>query len=242
MSQQLGSVQQSLIQSERLISMGKLAAGVAHEINNPLTGILSYAEDLMEETDPSDPRYEDYEVIVHEALRCRQIVRGLLDFARQDSPQLNRIHPRELIDNAMAVVVRQAVFQNIRIEVDADENTPTLEVDPVQIEQVLVNLLINAQQAMPNGGRILVRTRGVDGGERVEFCIKDEGTGIPPEIRSRVFEPFFSTKDGKTDGLGLAVCLGIVQQHGGSIEIESETEKGTTFRIVLPTARRTKKG
>jgi two-component system NtrC family sensor kinase len=118
MSRQLDTVQQGLIQSERLISMGKLAAGVAHEINNPLTGILSYAEDLMEGMEPSDPRYKDYKVIVHEALRCRQIVRGLLDFARQDAPRLTHIHPRELIESALDVLRHQAVFRNIQFQLD----------------------------------------------------------------------------------------------------------------------------
>jgi two-component system NtrC family sensor kinase len=242
MSRQLDTFQQSLIQSERLISMGKLAAGVAHEINNPLTGILSYAEDLMEDTDPADPRYKDYKVIVHEALRCRQIVRGLLDFARQDAPRLTNIHPRELMESALDVVAKLAVFRNIQFQLDVDEDTPVMEVDPVQIEQVLVNLIINAQQAMPDGGRIVLGARVLDDGNRVEFSVEDDGAGIPSEIRSRIFEPFFSTKDGKTDGLGLAVCLGIVQQHGGTIDIESEMNKGTTFRFVLPIARHRREG
>jgi two-component system NtrC family sensor kinase len=238
MSQQLATIQQSLIQSERLIYMGKLAAGVAHEINNPLTGILSYAEDLMEDTDSSDPRYEDYKVIVHEAMRCRQIVRGLLDFARQDAPRLTHIHPRDLIKRAMDVVARQAVFRNIRFHVDVGEDLPVMEVDPVQIEQVLVNLIVNAQQAMPDGGNIILGAECTKDGGRVEFFVKDDGPGVPSEIQPQIFEPFFSTKDGKTDGLGLAVCLGIVQQHGGTIDLESEPEKGTTFRVVLPVARR----
>ncbi len=234
MSQRLETAQQNLIQSERLISMGKLAAGVAHEINNPLTGILSYAEDLMEDTNASDPRRKDYEVIVHEALRCRQIVRSLLDFARQDAPSLIRVRPGELIERSLDVVVRQAAFLNIRFVQNIEENLPTIEVDPVQIQQVLVNLFVNAQQAMPEGGDIILAARRADGGKRVEFSVKDQGTGIPPEVRSRIFEPFFSTKEGVTDGLGLSVCLGIVQRHDGTIELESGPETGTIFRFVLP--------
>lgn len=237
MSQQLGTVQQGLIQSERLISMGKLAAGVAHEINNPLTGILSYAEDLMEDADPSDQRYKDYKVIVHQALRCRRIVRGLLDFARQDSPRLEYAHPEVLIGNALAVVRHQAVFRNIQFQLIVEDDTPSLEVDPVQIEQVLVNLIVNAQQAMPEGGTITLGARALNNGHDVEFSVSDEGVGIPSEIRAQIFEPFFSTKDGKTDGLGLAVCMGIIQQHGGIIDLESEPQKGTIFRVVLPVAR-----
>jgi two-component system NtrC family sensor kinase len=238
MSHQLGTVQQGLIQSERLISMGKLAAGVAHEINNPLTGILSYAEDLMEDTEPSDQRYKDYKVIVHQTLRCRQIVRGLLDFARQDAPRLAQVHPRVLIGNALDVVAHHAVFRNIQFQLRVEENIPAVEVDPVQIEQVLVNLIVNAQQAMPDGGNITVGARCMNHRSQVEFLVEDEGPGIPSEIRSQIFEPFFSTKDGKTDGLGLAVCLGIIQQHGGAIDFESGPKNGTTFRVVLPVARR----
>lgn len=238
MSHQLGTVQQGLIQSERLISMGKLAAGVAHEINNPLTGILSYAEDLMEDTEPSDQRYKDYKVIVHQTLRCRQIVRGLLDFARQDAPRLAQVHPRVTIGNALDVVSHHAVFRNIQFHLHVEENIPAVEVDPVQIEQVLVNLIVNAQQAMPDGGNITVGARCLNDGSQVEFLVKDDGPGIPSGIRSQIFEPFFSTKDGKTDGLGLAVCLGIVQQHGGAIDFESGPKNGTTFRVVFPVARR----
>lgn len=237
MSRRLDMLQKGLIQSERLISMGKLAAGVAHEINNPLTGILSYAEDLVEETDPADPRRKDCEVIQHEALRCRRIVRDLLDFARQETPSPRRTHPRELVAKALDMVARQAAFQNIRFTQDIQDDLPLIEVDPVQIQQVLVNLIINAQQAMKKGGVLVVGARRNGDEGRVEFLVQDEGTGIPSEIRSRIFEPFYSTKGGETDGLGLAVSLGIVQQHGGSIEVESELGKGTAFRIVLPVER-----
>ncbi len=236
MSRQLSDVQQSLIQSERLISMGKLAAGVAHEINNPLTGILSYAEDLLARTTPGDPHREDYEVIVREALRCRQIVRGLLDFARQDPASPALVRPGDILEKAVDVVVRQSVFRNIKFEREVAAELPRVLADPVQMEQVLINLIVNAQQAMPNGGVITLGVRSADGGNRVEFSVRDEGTGIPPEIRSRIFDPFFSTKGGKTDGLGLAVCLGIVRQHGGKIDFESEPGRGTIFRVALATA------
>jgi len=234
MAGQLADTQQSLIQSERLISMGKLAAGVAHEINNPLTGIVSYAEALAEDAAPSDPHRKDYEVILNEALRCRQIVRGLLDFARQDAPALAPSHPKELIEKTLDVVARQATFRNIAFEKHIEPDLPPVDVDPLQIEQVLLNLLVNAQQAMPAGGRIVLGARQLAGAGRVELSVQDEGTGIPPEIRPRIFEPFFSTKRGKTDGLGLAVCLGIVQRHGGAIEVESQPGKGTIFRVTLP--------
>jgi two-component system NtrC family sensor kinase len=234
MNQQLAAMQQGLIQSERLISMGKLAAGVAHEINNPLTGILSYAEDLQEGADPADPRRKDYEVIVREALRCRQIVRSLLDFARQDRPVRMRTHPRNLVERSLDVVARQATFRNIRFLCEIEDDLPAIEVDPTQIQQVMVNLIVNAQQAMPEGGKIVLVAQLSKDGSQVEFSVRDEGIGIPPEIRSHIFDPFFSTKGGKTDGLGLSICLGIVQSHGGTIDLVSEVGKGTTFRFLIP--------
>lgn len=237
MSRQLATMQEKLIQSERLISMGKLAGGVAHEINNPLTGILSYAEDLAEDAEPSDPRRKDYEVIVREALRCRQIVRSLLDFARQDEPRPVRSHPRVLIEKALDVVIRQASFRNIRFVRDMEEDLPAIEVDPLQIEQVIVNLVVNAQQAMPRGGKIIVGARASRDRRHVEFYVRDNGVGIPAELRAQIFEPFFSTKGGKTSGLGLSICLGIVQRHGGTIRLESETGQETTFAFTLPVVR-----
>jgi two-component system NtrC family sensor kinase len=232
MTEQLSATQQSLIQSERLISMGKLAAGVAHEINNPLTGILSYAEDLAESAGPSDPRRKDYQVILNQALRCRRIVRSLLDFTRQDAPRVAPANPGDLIEKAVEVVVRQAAFRDIVFERRIEADLPLIEVDRLQIEQILLNLILNAQQAMPLGGRIVLGARRAGEG-RVELSVEDEGPGIPPGIRSRIFEPFFSTKGGRTDGLGLAVCLGIVQQHEGSIEVESQPGQATVFRVTL---------
>jgi two-component system NtrC family sensor kinase len=234
MNQQLVTIQQGLIQSERLISMGKLAAGVAHEINNPLTGILSYSEDLLEGSEPSDPRRKDYEVIMREALRCRQIVRSLLDFARQDKPARVRTHPRNLVERALDVIARQAAFRNIHFSCEIEDDLPAIEVDPVQIQQVLINLIVNAQQAMPDSGEVVLAVRRNEDGTKVEFSVADNGHGIAPEIRAHIFDPFFSTKGGKTDGLGLSVCLGIVQAHDGAIEVESEVGKGTTFRFAIP--------
>jgi two-component system NtrC family sensor kinase len=237
MSEQLAAIQQRLIQSERLISMGKLAAGVAHEINNPLTGILAYAENLKEDAEPSDPRRKDYEVIVHEALRCRQIVRGLLEFARQDASSFVHVLPGDLIERAWNVFARQAAFRNIAFERRIEEGLPPIEVDPTQIQQVLVNLIVNAQQAMPDGGTIVLAAGRSEEGNQVEFLVKDQGHGISKEIHSRIFEPFFSTKGGEMDGLGLAICLSIVHQHGGTIDFHSEPGSGTTFRVLLPFTR-----
>jgi len=242
MSQRLSNIQQSLVRSERLISMGKLAAGVAHEINNPLTGILSYAEGLLSEAKPDDPLRGDYAVIVHEALRCRQIVRSLLDFARQGTPAFALVSPQDIIEKAVNVLVRLPAFHQITFERRIEPGLPAIHADPVQIEQVLINLIVNAQEAMPNGGTIVLGAGSSGGGNQVQFSVKDEGAGIPPEIHSRIFDPFFSTKGGKTDGLGLAVCLGIVQQHEGTIDFQSEPGQGTVFHVTLPVSKETGQG
>jgi len=237
MSQKLSNTQQNLLRSERLISMGKLAAGVAHEINNPMTGILSYAEGLLSEAEPNDPRRKDYAVIVHEALRCRQIVRSLLDFSRQGTPALVQVRPQDIIEKAVNVLVKLAPFHDIAFERQIEAGLPTILADPGQIEQVLINLIVNAQEAMPKGGKIVLGAGCSSGGNQVQFSVRDEGTGIPPEIQSRIFDPFFSTKGGKTDGLGLAVCLGIVQQHRGTIDFQSQPGQGTVFRVTLPVSK-----
>jgi two-component system NtrC family sensor kinase len=242
MGRRRAEAENQLLHSEKQASVGRLAAGVAHEINNPLTGILAYAEDLKEDAKPSDPRRKDYEVIVQEALRCRQIVRSLLDFARQDASSFARVHAGDLIEKALNVLTRQAAFRNIAFERRIEEGLPPIEVDPTQIQQVLVNLIVNAQQAMPEGGTIVLAAGRSEEGNQVEFLVKDQGHGISQEIRSQIFEPFFSTKDGKTEGLGLAVCFGIVQQHGGTIDFHSEPGSGTTFRVLLPFARNSDPG
>lgn len=234
MSDRLVAVQRQLIDSERLISMGRLAAGVAHEINNPLAGILSYAEALVEDAQSNDPLLEDYVVIHHEALRCRRIVRDLLEFARQDAPSFGAVSIGQVAERAIKVVARQATFHDIEIIQTIKPSLPLVEGDSVQLQQVMINLIINAQQAMPKGGKITIGAAQGKRPEEVSFWVSDEGPGVPPDMRKRIFEPFYSTKQGRTSGLGLAVCHGIVDSHGGSIEIDEHDGKGATFRVNLP--------
>jgi two-component system, NtrC family, sensor kinase len=235
MSERLGSLRESLIRNERLISMGKLAAGVAHEINNPLTGILSYAEDLVEGTAESDPRRADYEIIVREAIRCRTIIRNLLDFAGDGKPRRVPLHPGKLIEQSLALLTRRKDFAGISLVREIEPGLPEVIGNPVQIQQVLINLIVNARQAMPQGGKITVGAiaRGLNS---VSLFVRDQGPGVPADIRERIFEPFFSTKDGYSDGLGLAVCLGIVERLGGRIEQENVPQGGAIFSVILPAA------
>jgi signal transduction histidine kinase len=237
MERELEKKERELIESDRLASLGKLAAGVAHEINNPLTGILTFAEDLLEDSEEEDPRREDYKVIHHEALRCREIVKGLLDFARQDKITQQPLHINPIVMQNFSLVKRLASFQNIEITHDLADDLPVVVGDPTQLQQVFLNMMVNASEAMPQGGELYIATR-LTLENMVDISFSDTGDGISPEILKNIFEPFFSTKGGKTSGLGLAVSWGIIQQHGGQIDVETALGQGTRFHILLPAERK----
>jgi two-component system NtrC family sensor kinase len=234
MQAKLATSQRQLITAEKLASIGKLAASVAHEINNPLTGILTFAEDLADESEPDDPRVDDYKLIQREAIRCREIVRQLLDFSRQDKPSLRSIDMNEILSHTVTFVSRQALFRNITIETDLQNHLPPVTADSTQVEQVILGILVNASEIMPDGGEIHIRTTTVNQGREVEVSIRDTGPGIPEENLGRIFEPFFSTKGGSSLGIGLAVSWNIISQHGGRLEAESKPGGGATFRIIMP--------
>jgi two-component system NtrC family sensor kinase len=234
MQEKLLLSQRQLITAEKLASIGKLAASVAHEINNPLTGILTFAEDLVESSNSDDPRSSDYEVIRRQAIRCRQIVRQLLDFARQEKPNLRPVDMNEVLLHTVKFVSKQAVFRNIIINNDFYTNLPAVVADPIQIEQVILDLLVNAAEAMPEGGSIFIASSLRPRTQEVEVSIRDTGPGIAEENLQHIFEPFFSTKGGKSMGIGLAVSWNIINQHGGRLEVQSKPGEGVTFRILMP--------
>ena len=236
MQEKLLVSQRQLVMNEKLASVGKLAAGVAHEINNPLTGILAFAEDLLDEAEEDDPRREDYEVIRRETLRCREIVRNLLDFSRQEQLSVGKIEINDVVKKTVRLVEKLAKFQNISLTVELGDNLPQILGDAGQLQQVLLNLLVNASEAMPQSGEIKVISRIETDSKMICVDVIDNGKGISPESLEKIFEPFYSTKGGKTSGLGLAVSWGIVEQHGGKIEVESEQGKGTAFHVFLPVA------
>jgi two-component system NtrC family sensor kinase len=238
MSRKLAQSQARLLHSERLGSMGLLAAGVAHELNNPMTGILAYTESLIEETDPDDPRIADLRVIEKETLRCRGIVRDLLDFVRQDTPLMVLESLDSVVALALRLVKRQASFRDVTIIHDPGPDIPPLEIDPAQIQQVILNLLINAADAMTGQGIIRISSRHRRAEHLIELAISDDGPGIPEDLVHRIFEPFFSTKDRRSNGLGLSISQSIVQRHGGRIEIETSSRSGTTFRLLFDASRR----
>jgi len=221
-----------LVQSTKLAALGKLAAGVAHEINNPLSGVLAFAEDMLDDFDQDTSHYKDINVIIRETLRCRDIVRNLLDFARQDNPKFEEQDPNMIIDQAVSLVEKLPQFRNININLDKNENIPKIQCDLYQIQQVLLNLMLNATEAMKENGALTIIT---DYERRHNHCVisvEDNGPGIPENLIDKIFEPFFSTKG--TNGLGLAVSWGIIERHRGIIEVDIAENGGAIFRIVLP--------
>jgi two-component system NtrC family sensor kinase len=240
-NEQLASAQEALMQSEKLASMGQLAAGIAHEVNNPLGTVLMLAHILLEELPPDDPRREDLELVVGEADRCKKIVSGLLHFARKNKVEAQRVDVAELVQ-AVADKLRK-VSGKVTVAVDRQAGDTEAEIDRDQILQVLTNLTSNALAAMPGGGKLTLRCGGKD--DEVWLAVADTGTGIPEEIRKKIFEPFFTTKKaGEGTGLGLAVTYGVVKMHHGDVRLKSNADAGqgptgTTFTITLPRKRRT---
>jgi signal transduction histidine kinase/DNA-binding response OmpR family regulator len=232
---ELRNVQSQLIRVEQLASIGQLAAGVAHEINNPLGVILGFAETLSEQAKPGDVSYEPLKLIERETLRCKRIVQNLLDFSRHSELTLARTDLRQVIDATVAVLATQIAQQGIQVERVYADNLPLLLADAQQLQQVFTNITLNAIQAMPTGGKLGFSAQ-VEGRELV-VRIRDTGAGIPPENLSRIFDPFFTTKEvGQGTGLGLSVSFAIVKRHSGTIEVESIIGKGSCFAIKLPLA------
>jgi two-component system NtrC family sensor kinase len=230
------ATQEKIKGTEKLATIGQLAAGVAHEINNPLGGILVYTHLLLEDTPPGDPRRGNLEKIARETERVRNTVRGLLEFARQTESKVEDADVNALILATLDLVNKHILFENIKLVKELDDDLPILAIDKDKIRQVLINVIMNAAEAMENrGGQLRVATRYAAPERQVEIKVSDTGCGISPENLRRVFEPFFTTKDvGRGVGLGLAISYGIVKKHGGSIDIQSRVDKGTTVTISLP--------
>jgi two-component system NtrC family sensor kinase len=230
---QLKAMQGHLIQAEKLAAIGKLAAGVAHEINNPLTGVLTNSSLMLQDLAPDDPRRDDVQTIVDETLRCRKIVKGLLDFARQTKPMKQAVNLNQVVDDVLSLVRNQATFQNIAFDTRFQADLPAVMADKDQMRQVVLNIVINAAEALLKGGEIRVTSSLDRAANFVCLSVVDTGPGIPEEIRSRLFEPFFTTKASGT-GLGLAIAYGIMERHRGTITVASKVGQGTTISLRLP--------
>lgn len=232
---ELKSAHQRLLQTERLASMGQLSAAVAHEINNPLGTVLLFSHILLKRLKGGEPEKEDIEMIVSEATRCKGIVRGLLDFARQSRLSKSSTNIKNLLGKVLSILKIKAQAASIDITSEIEENIPLMMVDEAQIKQMFLNIIENGIDAISDGGKIRVNIThsGTDG--IVIIKISDTGCGISGENLSKLFTPFFTTKeDKKGTGLGLAIVYGIVKMHCGDISVESELGHGTTFRICLP--------
>ncbi|MGZ5477995.1 MAG: sensor histidine kinase [Candidatus Aminicenantales bacterium] len=232
-TRELRETQDQLVVSEKLASLGKMAAGVAHEINNPLTTILLNSHFLLERPGLDACEEENLKLIADETARCAGIVGGLLDFARQTPSQAAPTDLNDLIDRTLLLIEMQASVRNIRIERALDRALPAIEIDKNKIQQVFSNLAINALEAMPNGGTLAVASLMSRDGTHVEITFTDTGVGISKENIPRLFDPFFTTKSFGT-GLGLAVSYGIIRQRGGTILVRSEVGKGTVFTVRIP--------
>ncbi len=236
-TKELQEMQEHLIQSEKLASLGKLAAGIAHEINNPLGGILLYSHLLLEDLGNDSPYAENLKKIIKETVRSKEIVKGLLEFARPKEPEMNVVNLNDVINYSLGILEKQALFQNVKIRKEMDIKLPRIIGDASQLQQVFMNIIINAAEAMNGDGDLFIRTYD---DERGCVCaeVTDTGCGISKDNIQRIFEPFFTTKPvGKGTGLGLAISYGIIKRHNGDIKVKSEEGKGTTFIIMFPIAK-----
>ncbi len=233
-TREIKEMQSVLLRSEKLASLGELVAGIAHELNNPLTGIMIHASLISDDPKLNKELKKDCQTVIHESRRCSKIVKELLDFARVSDSQKTRQPVRKAINRTAALIEHNVDFKNIKIVKDFAPDLPEILIDASQIEQVLINIMINAGQAMPEGGELSIKTEMGTTGDHIYIRIKDTGCGIPEENIEKLFDPFFSTKGHHGTGLGLSVSYGIIQSHGGEITVSSEPGKGTTFTIVLP--------
>jgi two-component system NtrC family sensor kinase len=233
--EELEATQSQLVHTEKIASLGRMAAGVAHEINNPLAGILIYAELLQRDLAANDVHRENIEVIINQTMRCQQIVHRLLDFSRQSLGEKKLFDVNDIINRCVELISHQAFFHNITVVRNLDPFLPQIVGDPGQLQQVFTNLLLNAADAMNGQGQITVASSPTPAQDGIILTFTDTGSGIPPEILDKIFEPFFTTKPpGKGTGLGLSIVYGVIQRHGGTISAESPLTGGTTFTITLP--------
>jgi len=240
MMHELARRQELLVQAHKLKAIGTLSAGVAHELNNPLNNILITVETLREEyaelTD--EERLERLQDIVAESERARRIIRNLLDFTRESEMKADLLQVDDLLNETLALVQNQLKHARVKVVREAGANLPPVLGDRPPLQQVFLNLILNAVDAMPQGGTLTITTRRTPDGDYVAVDVADTGVGIPEHLLASIFDPFFTTKPhGKGSGLGLSVSLGIVRRHGGDIRVRSRRGEGSTFTVLLPVAK-----
>ena len=243
---ELKAANEHVLHVEKMVSLGKMAAVVAHEINNPLSGILTYAKLLkrwIDKVGVEEGRRKEMkdclDLIESESKRCGDLVKNLLKFSRSAPLNMEWNDLNSVVNRTVMLVQHQMDLAGIQVQTELDPMLPTVQCDGAQLEQVFLALIMNAHDAMPKGGNLWVRTRYLPQSEQIEIQIRDDGSGISPEVMKQLFEPFFTTKEGgRGVGLGLAISRGIVERHRGVIEVESQLGKGTTFYIFIPTGAR----
>jgi two-component system NtrC family sensor kinase len=221
------------VKTEKLSSLGRLAAGIAHEINNPLAAILLYSTSMLKDVPEDSPNREGLEIIVHETVRCRGIIQELLEFSRERESRKVLANVNKIVEKALAILENEFRLRRVRVEKEMSPHIPEMLLDVNQMEQVFINFLVNAMEAIPGEGVVTIRTREDEEGKGLKIDIEDNGIGISEEYKDRVFEPFFSTKP-KGTGLGLPVNFGIVEKHQGRITVFSEPGQGTRMVVWLP--------
>lgn len=232
---------QLALQTEKMSALGRLAAGIAHEINNPLAGILLFSTNLRKKVQEQGPLKEGLDVIIREAIRCKTIIQELLEFSRNREPRMVPSDINEIIKKALSILENEFRLQRIQVSKNLTTQIEKISLDENQVEQVLVNILLNAIQATPGQGKITVKSDMNSKRNIVKVVISDTGCGIAPQHLSKIFEPFFSTKE-KGTGLGLAVSYGIVKNHQGNIEVASQPGKGACFTITFPRHKESSQG
>jgi PAS domain S-box-containing protein len=240
--QQAQELEQQLIMSGRLVSLGEVTASMAHEFNNPLGIIMGFVEDMLSGMDPADPDYRALQIIDEESKRCRQIVKDLMEYARPRSTDFCPTSIAEAIEKTLQLVENRLYKQKVAVEKKLDPDLPRIQADSQQLEQVMVNLYLNAIDAMPEGGKLIVEAKIAqsDGMAPVAvITVADTGFGIAETDLPKIFQPFFTAKKRRGMGLGLPICQRIVKNHGGRIEVDSEPGKGAIFKIHLPSEQRT---
>ena len=234
--QQASELEQQLIASGRLVSLGEVTASMAHEFNNPLGIVMGFVQELIGETNGSDPRYQSLKIIDEETKRCQRIIQELLQFSRPGNIEFSLTNIREVVDKTLAMVKNHLFKQQIESIVEMEENLPRIHADHQQLEQVLLNLYLNAIDAMPNGGKLTVKVRlepQVEVAKQMVITVADSGIGIEKDDLHKIFQPFFTAKKRRGLGLGLSICQRIIKNHNGRIEVQSEVGNGTTFAIYL---------
>jgi PAS domain S-box-containing protein len=237
---QAQELEQQLIASGRLVSLGEITASMAHEFNNPLGIVMGFTQDIMSETDPSDPHYRSLKIIDEESKRCEKIIQDLLQFARPKSADLSPTDVRQVLEKTLGLVTNHLYKQKIETVTQIEDDLPKIYADPQELEQVLVNLYLNAIDAMPESGTLTVTAKPVSSAsgapQEIVISVADTGFGITPEDLPKIFQPFFTAKKKRGLGLGLPICDRIIKNHGGRIKVESQPGQGTTFEIYLPVA------